>query len=93
MRRMLRPKAAVLPDSAVVPDRNLLHPSPNQFTHIVTKDQPFYYIAPQQTAPPDGHFVPGTRVVLISHNGGPLCHVADGRGVFVATAFDGLQPI
>jgi hypothetical protein len=91
--RMLRPKATVLPESAIVPQRNLLHPPPNTFTHAVTRTQPYYYAAPQPGAAPDGHFSSGTKVVLISHDGGRTCHVADGRGLYVVTAFDGLRPL
>ena len=91
MGRVIRPKASVLPESALVPDRNLLRPAPNQFTHEVVAEQPYYYIGPHQTAPPEGNFPAGTQVVLLTHDGGPVCRVADGRGVCAATAFDGLR--
>ncbi len=90
---MIRPKATVLPDSAQVPDRNLLQPPPNQFTHEVKAEQPYYYIGPHQAAPPEGTFPAGTKVALISHEGGATCHVADARGLYVVTAFDGLRPL
>jgi hypothetical protein len=88
---MLRPKASVLPDSAQLPGRNLIQPPPNQFTHEVRAEQPYYYDGPHQDAPPEGTFRAGTKVVLLEHDGGPVCRVADGRGLYVATAFDGLR--
>ena len=89
---MIRPLATVLPESALVPGCNLLQPPPNQFTHEIKAEQPYYYTGPHQAAPPEGKFLAGTKVVLLSHDGGPVCHVADGRGLYVATAFDGLRP-
>jgi hypothetical protein len=82
-----------LPESALVPDQNLLQPPPNQFTHKIKAEQPYYYIGPRQAAAPEGTFLAGTKVVLLFHDGGPVCHVADGRGLYVATAFDGLLPM
>lgn len=93
MQNFLRPKATVLPDSAIVPDENLIRPPPSRFTHEVIKDQPYFYSLPKQNAAPDGQFAAGTQVLLISHDGGTLCHVADGRGLYVVTEYDGLRPI
>jgi hypothetical protein len=92
MDHMRRPKAAVLPDSAMVPERNL-QPPPTQFTHEVIAEQPYYYIGPQQAAPPEGTFAAGTKVKLYAHDGGPVCQVVDARGLCVATAFSGLRPL
>jgi len=91
--RMRRPKATVLPDSALVPERNLLHTPPNRFTHEVKAEQPYYYSSPNQATPADGTFPAGTKVVLLAHDGGAVCYVADARGLYVATAFKGLRPI
>ena len=93
MGRMIRPKPSVLPASALLPDRNILEPPPNEFTHEVVAEQPYYYVGPHQTAPPEGTFPAGTKVVLLKHDGGSVCRVADGRGVCAATAFDGLRPL
>jgi hypothetical protein len=93
MGRMLRPKATVLPESAMVPDRNLIQPPPNQFSHEIVTDQPYYYVDPQPTTRADEKFEAGTKVLLIAHDGGTMCHVADGRGLYVVTAFEGLRPI
>ncbi len=83
----------VLPKSALVPERNLLQLPPNQCTHAVKAEQPYYYAGPHQTAPPEGNFPAGTKVVVLSRDSGPFCHVADGRGLYVVTEFDGLEPI
>lgn len=92
MDRMLRPKATVLPESAVVPEQNLVQP-PTEFTHEVIAEQPYYYGAPQQSAPPDGKFSAGTKVKLSVHKSGPYCEVIDGRGLRVTTALKGLRPL
>jgi hypothetical protein len=93
MDHMRRPKATVLPDAALVPDRNLIQPPPTQFTHEIIAEQPYYYTGPHQAAPPEGKFPAGTKVKLIAHDGGPVCQVADDRGLCVVTAFSGLQPL
>jgi hypothetical protein len=93
MDRMLRPKATVLPESAVVPERNLVHPPPTEFTHEVIAEQPFYYNGPEQGALPEGKFPAGTKVKLSTHHGGPYCEVVDGQGLRVTTAFKGLRPL
>ncbi len=91
MDKIIRPKAAVLPESALVPEQNILQPPPKQFTHEVVAEQPYYYVGPQHSTPPQGNFAAGTPVVLLTHDGGPLCRVADGRGLSVFTACNGLR--
>ena len=94
MGRIVRPKASVLPKSALIPDKNLIQPPPNHFTHQVKSDQPYFYTVANQADAPDGMFPAGTKVTLLSRDSeGPLCHVVDGHGLHVATAFDGLRPI
>jgi hypothetical protein len=93
MDRMLRPKATVLPESAVVPERNIVHSPPTEFTHEVITEQPYYYIGPEQSAPPEGKFPARTKVKLLGHDGGSVCEVVDGRGLRVTTAFKGLRPL
>ncbi|MEK6261512.1 MAG: hypothetical protein AABP62_23175 [Planctomycetota bacterium] len=92
MDHMRRPKATVLPESAMVPDRNIIQPPPTQFTHEVVAEQPYYYIGPHQAVPPEGTFPAGTKVVVLTHDDGPMCQVVDGRGLCVVTAFNGLRP-
>lgn len=93
MENVLRPKMEILPDSALVPVGNLIEPPPNRFTHAVKSAQPYYYSAPRKGAAADGEFAAGTEVVLISHDDGPHCRVADGRGLLMTTAFAGLRPL
>jgi hypothetical protein len=88
--KVIRPKAVVLSDSAQLPDRNVLQPPPNQFTHEVVAEQPYYYMGMDQAAPPQGKFVIGTKLLLLRHDGAE-CWVADDRGLYVATACDGLR--
>ena len=93
MDRITRPKPQVLPDSALVPKANLLDPPPTHFTHQVARKQPYFYIGPNQDAPPEGSFPAGAKVLLLTHDGGPMCRVADARGVCAMTAFSGLRPL
>jgi len=87
--KVIRPKVTVLPDSAQLPDRNVLKPAPNQFTHEIVAEQPYYYMGIDQTAAPEGTFAQGTKVVLLRHDDNE-CWVADGRGLYVATSCSGL---
>jgi hypothetical protein len=90
---MKRPKAKVLPDSSVVPDCALIQPPPNRFTHALKAEQPYRYAGSKPSAPPDGTLPAGAKVVLLFHDGGPECHVIDGRGLHVVTAFGGLAAL
>jgi hypothetical protein len=94
MNQIDRPEATILPAAALVPPGNLIAPPPNQFTHAVTQPQPYFFHelgdAPAATAP-DGWFSAGTRVVLLVHAHGPYCHVVDGQGLYVVTAYTGLK--
>jgi len=90
---MKRPKASVLPEAAMVPERNLLDPPPNKFTHEVKSEQPYYYGDSGRSGEPAGTFPAGTPVLLVSHDGGAVCHVVDGRGLYVSMAFKGLRPL
>ena len=81
--RVIRPKAVVLPDSALLS---------NRFTHEVAAAQAYFEAESTPTAPPDGFFAAHTKVVLLEHAGGAtLCRVADERGKPVYTAFAGLR--
>jgi hypothetical protein len=87
--RMLRPKAVVLRDVALVPEHRSVKPPPNQFTHEVRRIQPYYY-GPSHAAP-DGEFSAGTLVVLMVYEDGEYCRVIDARGLYVETAYEGLR--
>ena len=91
MEGMKRPEAIVLPDSSLIPPGSLIAPPPNQFTHEVTTAQPFYFAYGAGGGAPSGEFAPGTRVVLMVHDGGAMCRVVDGAGLYVDTAFAGLR--
>ncbi len=82
--RMIRPKAVVLPDSALLSKR---------FTHRLVAAQAYYRSDPTTATQIDGFFARGIRVVLLEHDGGPNCRVTDEYGVPCYTAFAGLQPL
>jgi len=92
MDNVIRPKTVILPDSAQLPERNVLRPPPNRFTHEIVAEQPYYYVALDQGAPPEGKFFTGTKVILLRHDGAE-CWVADGRGLYVATPCAGLRAL
>lgn len=90
---MKRPKALVLPESAIVPDENLISPPPNQFTHVLLRAQPYYFAAATQGMSPNGEFSASTKVVLLVYEGGNYCRVADGQGLYVEIEYDGLKKL
>ena len=93
MEGMKRPEAIVLPDSALIPSNHLISPPPNQFTHEVTRSQPFYASRGTPVGPPAGQFDAGAKVVLLYHDGEDLCRVVDGAGRYVDTLFEGLRKL
>lgn len=80
----------MLPASAAVPGAKLLQPEPNQFTHTVAAEQPYFYHAGRHAAKPDGTLPAGASVVLMRRDDAGWCHVVDARGLYVVTAFSGL---
>ena len=82
MGKFLRPKAEVLPDSAMVPEENLTSPPPTHFTHELNRAAPYFYTSAQSGVSPDGEFPAGTKVLLVS-TGGDYCRVVDERGLRV----------
>ncbi len=89
---MLRPKAVVLPESAVVPAANQ-KPPPARLTHEVVTDQPYYYSRAHIDMAPDGHFAAGTKVLLLARGKGSMCRVVDRQGLCVTVAYEGLRPL
>jgi hypothetical protein len=87
----IRPKPSILPEDALVPAQNVIAPPPNQFTHVVTQRQPFYFTHAAQSVAPDGEFASGAKVVLLVFEGGDFCRVADEEGLYVETAYAGLR--
>ena len=92
MENVNRPAVAVLADASQIPERNLIRPPPNCFTHRLTVEQPYRYFGPMQSTVPVGRFAAGTRVILMHHDGGAVCRVVDHQGLYVETAFSGLVP-
>ncbi len=93
MEGFLRPPVTVLAENALVPDKNLISPAPNHFTHEVIRKQPYYYDAFLPAKPPEGYFEQGVKVVLLVHDGGPFCRVADARGLYVEVEIVGLRKL
>jgi hypothetical protein len=90
--KMLRPKATVLPDAALVP---AVEPGarPTHFTHQVVAEQPFHRADRPADAAPDGRFAPGTKLLLLARSEGAHCLVQNADGICAVTAFDGLEPL
>ena len=82
--RVTRPKAVVLPDSALVPEH---------FTHEVVTRQPYYRADSRGAGPPDGYFDAGTAVRLVASGPGPMRRVAAANGAVVFTAKAGLRAL
>ena len=91
MKGITRPTAEILPESAVVPPRNVMAPAPDHFTHEVTSAQPYWY-SDAGSKTPDGHFEPGTKL-LMTHAEGSHAWVADARGLYVQTELATLHPL
>ncbi len=93
MKGFVRPKASVLPDKAVIPDENLISPAPNQFTHQLKRQEPYYFGHARQGRPPDGELPSGAQVALLVYNGGKYCRVVDGQGLYVEIEYDSLEKL
>ncbi len=93
MKGFHRPDPVVLLENAMVPDKNLIAPAPNQFTHELSRSQPFYFDGAQQAKPPEGEFPAGTKVALLVYDGGSFCRVVDGQGLYVEVEYESLKKI
>jgi hypothetical protein len=93
MEGYVRPDAVVLSETAIVPEKNPISPPPNQFTHELTRSQPFYFTGAQQKTPSEGQFPAGTKVVLLRYDHGRYCRVADGRGLYVEIEYESLKKL
>ena len=85
--------SALSMEDAIVPDKNLISPAPNQFTHELIRPQPFYFTGAQQAGNPDGQLPAGTRVTLLVYNGGSYCRVVDGQGLYVEIEYNSLRKL
>jgi hypothetical protein len=90
MDNMLRPKSVILPESAQLPERNVLRPPPNRFSHIVDGEQPYYFTGVDERVRPAGYFSSGTKVLLLRQDS-TECWVANCRGLYVAIPCEGLR--
>ena len=88
---MLRPKATVLSDSALIPAGSIVKKPPKKFSHQLKKSQPYYFEL--KSAIPDGQLLAGTRVKLEKQGGDDFCWVVNEQGLRVATKCEGLRPI
>ena len=79
---MLRPPAEVLDKKALIPERNLVRPPPNHFTHELVADEPYHFDRPDQLDEPDGVLPAGTQVALLVA-GDERCRVVAGNGLYV----------
>ena len=93
MGQMIRPKVQVLSDSAMVPAGNTLVKAPRHFSHKVTRPQPYYFRKPGKATAAAGEFAAGEKLLLLSHDGGEFCRVANANRLSVFTAFATLKPL
>jgi len=86
-----RPEIVILPEGAAIPDRNLIRPAPNQFTHRLLRSQPYYFSYPAQDSSATGELPVDTKVALLRYDGGRYCRVVDGQGLYVELEYDSLK--
>jgi hypothetical protein len=90
--RVLRPEVHVLDRSAMVPERNIVRPPPEHFTHELAVDEPFHLDRDVRRGEPDGILRAGTRVVVVA-TAEDRCRVVDGRGLTVDVRRSSLRAI
>ena len=66
--------------------------STSNFSHEITRDEPYYLTSPAQAKPPDGTFKAGTKVSLVSDSGS-YRRVLSEEGVSAYIASDALKPV
>ena len=93
MENFIKPKAKVLSEESYVPSERIISPAPNQFTHKLLSNQPYYFQGPQQQMPPNGEFLAKTNVILIRYDGGSYCWVADEQGIFAEIEYSSLKKL
>jgi hypothetical protein len=89
---VLRPEVHALDESALVPESNVIRPTPTRFTHELTVDTPFRLDRTPTGSKPDGILPAGTPVVVTTTHG-DRCRVVDGRGLAVDVPRDHVQVI
>ena len=86
---VLRPAAEVLGPDSLVPAVNLVQPPPDQFSHELTRDEP-YRFGSDSTTSPDGELQRGTPVLVVA-NDGRHARVIDERGLYVQVRSESLR--
>ena len=86
---VLRPAAEVLTADSLVPAANFVQPPPDQFSHVLTRDEP-YRFGTDLAASPDGELQRGTPVLVIV-NDGHHARVIDERGLYVQVRSESLR--
>lgn len=89
--RVLRPRARVLPDAALVPVGQPLERA-GPPTHRLRIGQPVHFEVPVRGRRAAGRLEAGA-VVQLRDRRGRWARVVDGRGLLVFTAFAGLEPL
>ena len=92
MKGFVSPEASILDESAIVPDKNLIAPAPNQFSHELKRAQPYFFSEAGKSKQPDGEFAAGTKVLLVGKEG-DHCRVADEQGLYVEIECDSLKKL
>lgn len=93
MERFIRPEMQLLPEEALIPGKNLVDPPPDQFSHEMARAGDFYFSSAAQASKPNGSFPAKTKLLLIRHDGGRYCRVADGRGIYAEIEFAALRKL
>jgi hypothetical protein len=65
--------------------------STGKWTHVIARDEPYYFTGPQQGRPPDGHFVAGTHVRILG-DGGSYSRVESEDGITAWVSKSAVQP-
>lgn len=93
MEKFIKPKAEVLPEESLIPEKNLIYPPPNIFSHRLMRSEPYYFTSMMQGSLPDGEFSEGAKVILLKHEGGNNCRVVDEQGIYAEIEFDSLKKL
>jgi hypothetical protein len=80
-------KFKVLSEESIVPEKNIISPAPNQFSHQIVRLCPYYFNKYEQTRPPDGKLKKGAKVTLLVYEKGDYCRVADKRGLYIEVLY------
>src|SRR6266511_3307704 len=89
---VLRPEAFVLSDDALIPESNLIDPPSEPFTHVLIKDEPYWFDGNQGDEKPSGTLVAGTPVIVL-HEGPGKYRVVDSRGLVVDVPLSSVRPL